>query len=182
MGGEAEALFVGGPLHFGEGGLPVMTTGELAEIAARISAAERRAMAAERETTDRLIATFLNDQIGATFEARIAGVTRAGLFVKLDETGADGFVPAATLGRERYHYDESMHAMAAARSGEMYRLGDHVSVKLIEAAPLAGALRFEMISEGTARTRATTAAKAPKSRWRDNKPPFPKGKRKPHKR
>ena len=52
-------------------------------------------MAAERETIDRLIAHYLADRIGATFEGRISGVTRAGLFVKLDETGADGFVPAA---------------------------------------------------------------------------------------
>ena len=58
--------------------------------------AERRAMAAERETNDRLIAHFLADRIGATFEGHISGVTRAGLFVKLDDTGADGFIPAGT--------------------------------------------------------------------------------------
>ncbi len=153
-------------LHLGEGGLPHMEAGELAEIAARISAAERRAMAAERETTDRLIATHLKDQIGAEFEARISGVTRAGLFVKLNETGADGFVPASTLGRERFVYDETIHAMTS-RSGEMYRLGDHVTVKLMEVAPLAGALRFEMVSEGAQRRgRVSTAAK-PHKPYRD---------------
>ncbi len=66
----------------------------LAEIAANISATERRAMKAERETADRLIAHFLADRVGATFEGHISGVTRAGLFVELDETGADGFIPA----------------------------------------------------------------------------------------
>ena len=86
-------------LDLGPGGLPDMGREHLAEIAARISAAERRAMAAERETTDRLIATFLAEQIGASFEGRISGVTHAGLFVKLADTGADGFMPAATLGR-----------------------------------------------------------------------------------
>ena len=70
----------------------------LGEIAARISAAERRAMTAERETVDRLVAQFLADRVGATFEGHISGVTRAGLFVKLDETGADGFIPARTIG------------------------------------------------------------------------------------
>ena len=70
----------------------------LGEIAAQISATERRAMKAERETVDRLIAHFLADRIGATFDGHISGVTRAGLFVKLDETGADGFVPARTIG------------------------------------------------------------------------------------
>ena len=57
-------------------------------------------MAAERETTDRLIAAFLADRVGAEFDARISGVTRAGLFVRLRETGADGFVPAATIGND----------------------------------------------------------------------------------
>ena len=66
----------------------------LGEVAARISAAERRAMKAERETFDRLLAHFLADRIGATFDGHISGVTRAGLFVKLDDTGADGFIPA----------------------------------------------------------------------------------------
>ena len=75
------------------------TSRALGEIAARISAAERRAMAAERETVERLIAHFLADRIGASFAGRIGGVTRAGLFVKLDDTGADGFIPAATLGQ-----------------------------------------------------------------------------------
>ena len=82
-------------------------TAALGEIAARISAAERRAMTAERETVDRLIAHFLADRIGATFEGRISGVTRAGLFVKLDETGADGFIPARTIGNEYFRYEEA---------------------------------------------------------------------------
>ena len=68
-------------------------------------------MLAERETNDRLIAHFLADRIGATFEGRISGVTRAGLFVKLRETGADGFVPARTIGDEYFRYDEEGHAM-----------------------------------------------------------------------
>ncbi|MBM3551196.1 MAG: ribonuclease R [Alphaproteobacteria bacterium] len=137
-------------LKLGEGALPDMPAGELAEIAARISAAERRAMAAERETVDRLIAHHLADQIGARFSARISGVTRSGLFVRLAETGADGFVPAATLGREYYAYDEAAHALTS-RSGVSYRLADVIEVRLIEAAPIAGALRFEVVSGGERR-------------------------------
>jgi ribonuclease R len=122
--------------------------GTLNEIAARISAAERRAMKAERETVDRLVAHFLADRVGAQFDGRISGVTRAGLFVKLDGTGADGFIPARTIGDEYYRYEEAMHAMVGNRSGETYRLGDRVTVRLVEAAPVAGALRFELLSEG----------------------------------
>ncbi len=134
---------------FGDDGLPQsQDQAGLAEIAAQISAAERRAMKAERETVDRLIAHHLADRIGASFEGRISGVTRAGLFVKLDHTGADGFVPARTIGQEYFRYEEKLHAMVGSRSGESYRLGDRVTVKLVEAAPVAGALRFELLSEG----------------------------------
>jgi ribonuclease R len=136
-------------LKLGKGGLPegedVRTLGE---IAARISAAERRAMTAERETVDRLIAHFLADRVGATFTGHISGVTRAGLFVKLDETGADGFVPARTVGTEYFRYHEDRHALVGNDSGETYRLGDKITVRLVEAAPVAGALRFEILSEG----------------------------------
>jgi ribonuclease R len=136
-------------LKLGDGGLPDSADREqLAEIAAEISATERRAMVAERETKDRLIAHFLADRVGAAFDGRISGVTRAGLFVKLHETGADGFVPARTIGDEYFHYDEAHHAMVGRHSGETYRLGDSVTVRLVEAAPVAGALRFELLSEG----------------------------------
>jgi ribonuclease R len=120
----------------------------LAEVAARISAAERRAMTAERETVDRLIAHFLSEKIGATFTGRIGGVVRSGLFVKLDETGADGFVPAGTLGNDYFAYNEAAHALVGQSSAMAYRLGDRVTVKLVEAVPVAGALRFELLSEG----------------------------------
>jgi ribonuclease R len=136
-------------LKLGGDGLPESADRkQLAEIAAEISATERRAMLAERETNDRLIAHFLVDRVGATFEGRISGVTRAGLFVKLHETGADGFVPARTIGDEYFHYDEARHSMVGRHSGETYRLGDAVTVKLVEAAPVAGALRFELLSQG----------------------------------
>ena len=136
-------------LGLGEGALPETETLEtLSEIAAQISATERRAMKAERETADRLIAHFLADRIGATFQGRISGVTRAGLFVKLSDTGADGLIPIRTLGTEYYNYDETRHALVGSRSGAMHRLGDVVDVRLVEAAPVAGALRFELLSEG----------------------------------
>jgi ribonuclease R len=116
-------------------------------------------MKAERETADRLIAHHLADRIGATFQGRISGVTRAGLFVKLEDTGADGLIPIRTLGTEYYNYDESRHALVGSRSGAMHRLGDVVDVRLVEAAPVAGALRFELLSQGQV---------APRGRKRDS--------------
>ena len=137
-------------LGLGEGALPESETPEsLSEVAAEISVTERRAMKAERETADRLIAHFLADRIGASFQGRISGVTRAGLFVKLSDTGADGLIPIRTLGTEYFNYDETRHALVGTRSGAMHRLGDVVDVRLVEAAPVAGALRFELLSEGS---------------------------------
>jgi ribonuclease R len=136
-------------LKLGDDGLPQdADVKTLIEIATQISVTERRAMLAERETADRLIAHFLADRIGATFEGRISGVTRAGLFVKLRDTGADGFIPARTIGDEYFRFEERSHAMVGNHSGAIYRLGDAVTVKLVEAAPVAGALRFELVSEG----------------------------------
>ena len=135
-------------LRLGQDGLRDQTIPELAAIASDISAFERRAMAAERDTIDRLIAFHLSSQIGSVFKGRVAGVTRSGLFVKLDETGADGYVPAASLGVDYYAYEEGLQALVGQGTGEAWRLGDLVEVRLIEAAPVAGALRFEMLSEG----------------------------------
>jgi ribonuclease R len=135
-------------LKLGPGGLTPAEIEELDGIAERISQAERRAMAAERETVDRLIAIHLSGRLGATFPGRISGVTRAGLFVKLAETGADGFIPASTIGRDYYVYVEAQHALIGERTGESYRLGDTVEVKLVEVFPMAGALRFQLASEG----------------------------------
>ncbi len=135
-------------LKLGEDGLPPGATVEtLGKVATSISAAERRALAAERETFDRLVAHFLADRLGATFAGHISGVIRSGLFVKLDDLGADGFIPAATLGNEYFRYHERSHALIGDATGESFRLGDAVTVRLVEAAPVAGALRFEMLGD-----------------------------------
>ncbi|MEM7565921.1 MAG: ribonuclease R [Pseudomonadota bacterium] len=137
-------------LGLGDGGLTDTEIGRLEETGEHISATERRAMLAERETTDRLIAGFLADQVGAKFSGKVTGVTKAGLFVRLAETGADGFVPISQLGDEYYRYDEVTQAVAGEESGTGYQLGDAVEVRLVEAAPIAGALRFEILTRGRA--------------------------------
>ena len=96
------------------------------------------------------------------FNGRIGGVVGAGLFVNLEETGADGFVPAATLGRDYYVYDEVRHALIGERTGETFQMGDIVKVKLVEAAPVKGGLKFEIVGEGRKGER-------PKMRGRSNK-------------
>ncbi|MDF8353988.1 ribonuclease R [Ensifer adhaerens] len=142
-------------LGLGEGGLTPQEEAVLDDIAAEISTFERRAMAAERDTVDRLIAHHLNGRVGEEFDGRVSGVTKAGLFVTLPAYGADGFVPISTLGRDYFIYDEAHQALSGEKTGLGYRLGDPVRVKLVEAVPLAGALRFEMISEGRKMPTAT---------------------------
>ncbi len=155
-------------LRLGAGGLEDFEVPQLPEVSKAISDAERRAMAAERETVDRLIAAHLADRIGATFSGRVAGVARSGLFVRLAETGADGFVPVSSLQSDFYHHVEALHALVGKRTGETFSLGDLVEVRLVEAIPSAGALRFEMLSEGK-KTRVATMRAAPKrpgKRWK----------------
>jgi ribonuclease R len=137
-----------GSLGLGEGAITPEEEGQLDDIAAEISTFERRAMAAERDTINRLIAHHLAERVGQEFKGRVSGVTKAGLFVTLPTYGADGFVPISTLGNDYFHYDESRQALIGEKTGLGYQLGDAVDVKLAEAIPLAGALRFEMLSEG----------------------------------
>jgi ribonuclease R len=151
---------------------------QLTQISEQISAAERRAMAAERETVDRLIAYFLADRVGASFPGRIAGVNRAGLFVRLDDTGADGFIPVATMERDHYIHDEGQMTLTGRRTGESFRLGDRVEVRLVEAVPLAGALRFELLSEGRYVEPASSFGKRRGRRLAGHAPPPRSGPRK----
>ncbi|WP_455481384.1 ribonuclease R [Bartonella sp. B12(2025)] len=119
----------------------------LAEIATQISLYERRAMIAERETIDRLVAHYLADKIGRTFTGRVSGVTKAGLFISLDKLNADGFVHISTLKNDYYYFDEVQHILVGKRSHKGYQLSDTVEVKLITVQPFSGSLCFELLTE-----------------------------------
>jgi ribonuclease R len=161
-------------LRLGDDGLTDNEMSRLDQIAEQVTMCERRSMAAE----ERYIAAFLADRVGATFEARISGVTRFGAFVKLTETAADGLVPISKLAAERFMHDEKAHALVGERSGERYLLGQKVQVRLEEATPISGGLLFEMISDplpaqpGWRRTRGPSAP----SQKRGFRPP-PRGKK-----
>jgi ribonuclease R len=137
-------------LKLGGDGLGDREMGKLGETAEHISMTERRAMAAERDSNDRYVAAFMQDRIGAVFDGRITGVTRFGLFLRLADTGAEGLLPARSLGFEYFRHDEKRHAMIGDRTGTEYKLGDIVSVKLVEAAPLTGGMRFELAESAAA--------------------------------
>ena len=117
----------------------------LAETGEHISMTERRSMMAERDTTDRYLAAYLADRVGAEFAGAIAGVARFGLFVKLDETGADGLVPISSLGREYFRFDPDAQTLTGETSRRVLGLGQRVLVRLAEAAPITGGLLFELL-------------------------------------
>jgi len=117
------------------------------ETAQHISQTERTSMAAERDATSRYISAFLADRVGGTFEGRITGVTRFGLFIRLDETQADGLAPITSLGNEYWAHDETAHALVGADSGYRFPLGMRVEVRLEEATPISGGLLFSVITD-----------------------------------
>jgi len=134
-------------LGLGSDGLTDKEISQLEGTAEHIVMTERRAMAAERDANDRYVAAFLADRTGAMFTGRITGVTKFGLFVRLEETGADGLVPVRDLGDEYFIHDDRTHALVGQRTGKRWTLGRTVDVRLLEAVPLTGGLLFEMLSE-----------------------------------
>lgn len=131
----------------GDGGLDEAEVARIDEIAEHISQTERTSMEAERSAIDRFTAAYLSEKIGATFNGRITGVTKFGLFVELNESGADGIVPMRSLKNDFYHHDEDQHALIGKRSGIIFRLGAPVTVKLLEADGLTGSTVLEMAGD-----------------------------------
>ena len=148
-------------MQMGPDGLSDENAARMEELAEHLSTTERRSMAAEREATDRYLAHFMADRVGAEFEGRIAGLNKAGLFIKLAETGADGFVPISKLSDEYWVHDERSQALVTRGSGRRYEMGQEVSVRLAEATPLTGGLLLEMLSKPLAKK---AGSKAPASR------------------
>ncbi|PHP28361.1 ribonuclease R [Limimaricola cinnabarinus] len=130
---------------WGKDGLSDHDLERLDETAKHISDTERRSMLAERDTTDRYLAAFMSDRIGAELSGRISGIARFGVFVKLDETGADALVPIRSLGAEFFHYDAEDQTLMGSDSGRVVALGQRVVARLVEAAPISGGLIAELV-------------------------------------
>ncbi len=130
--------------RLGEGGLPPGEDGKFEQIGAQISMLERRAMEAERDTVDRYVAAFLADRVGQLVECRITGVQPFGFFATVTDLGGDGLVLAKDLGQEYFRYDEAAKSLVGEHSGETYRIGQKLTLRLAEANPVSGSLRFEL--------------------------------------
>ena len=150
---------------WGKDGLSPSEIESLDATAQHISDTERRSMVAERDTNDRYLAAFLSERLGEEFTGRISGIARFGVFVKLDETGADGLVPMRALGREYFHFDRERGTLMGADTGRIIALGQRVTVRLAEAAPVSGGLAFDIVDiEGAKVSKgpATSRGKPPR--------------------
>jgi len=140
----------------GDGGLPPGEEERFEQIGEQISMLERRAMEAERETVDRYVAAYLADQVGQLVECRISGVQPFGFFATVEDLGGDGLLLARDLGREYFRYDEGAKQLVGEESGDVYRIGQRLTLRLAEANPVSGSLRFEL-PEGSYGGRAAPA-------------------------
>lgn len=129
----------------GDGALPGNDAGRFTEFGEHLSFCERRAVAAERNAMDRYVANFMAQHVGATFGARISSVTRFGLFISVDGSGADGLIPIRNIGQEFFRHDEGRQLLIGERTGETYGLGDRLKVKLVEASVATGGLLFDIV-------------------------------------
>jgi ribonuclease R len=136
-------------LRLGPGGLPADAGAKFVESGEHISVTERRAAAAEREAVDRYVTAFLSDRVGASFAAKVSGVTRFGLFVSLLDSGADGLIPVRSLPEDYYVHDEIHHALVGKRTRRTFQLGQSLNVMLHEANTLTGSMVFHLAEAGT---------------------------------
>ncbi|HEY9081540.1 ribonuclease R [Magnetovibrio sp.] len=134
-------------LKLGEGGLEDDHK-DFKDQGEHLSVTERNAAGAERDAVDRFTALYLSDKVGNIFKGRINGVTRFGVFVTLDETGADGLVPIRSLGEDFFVHDEHNHVLWGRETGYEYHLGDKVEVLIVEADPITGSTVFQITQGG----------------------------------
>jgi ribonuclease R len=152
-----------GALKLGDGALTKDMGANFVAWGEHISQTERRAMLAERDAMDRYMALYMKDRVGASFPARVAGVTRFGLFVSLDETGAQGLVPIRSLGQDYFEHDEARHTLTGRSTNEVFALGDKVTATLIDADAITGSLLFRIDDhEGTTRPRTGAGFNGPR--------------------
>ena len=138
----------------GEGGLPPADAEHFERIGEQISGLERRAMEAERETVDRYVAAYLSDQRGQVVLCRITGVQPFGFFATVAEFGGDGLVPVSTIGDEYFRYDEKAQQLIGEETGTAYRQGQKLKLRIAEADPVSGSLRFELPDQPAIASRA----------------------------
>ena len=168
-------------LKLGSGGLideDGDLTADLEDLGDHISATERRAAAAERDAEERYLSAYLKDRIGERFGGVINGVSRFGLFVTVDDIGADGLIPISSLPNDYYVHDEERHRLFGSSTGNTFELGEHVFMTLAEASPVTGGLLFHILETGQMQRARPARLKHAKHKNKKNKSGARKSKRK----
>ena len=143
----------------GPGGLTEGEAAGMERIGEGISALERRAMEAERDTIDRYVAAFLAERVGDVVEARITGVTNFGFFATVEGIGGDGLMPVRDIGGEYFRFDEKARTLVGEHSGTIFASGQRLQLRLADANPVSGGLRFEMVDGKAERPERDTGVK-----------------------
>ncbi len=152
--------------RWGDDGLTDEQIERLESTAQHISETERRSMMAERDTTDRYLAAFLSERIGSEFEGKVSGIAKFGIFIRLDDSGADAMVPIATIGREYFHYDRETNTLMGSNTGMEISVGLRAKVKLTEAAPITGGIAGELLELDGAKVEVGAGRGGPRGRGR----------------
>ena len=109
------------------------TPAEMGAMAVHCSQRERRAEEAERDVDERFKCAWMSKHVGSEFDGVVTGVTSFGLFVELDESRVSGLVHISQLANDYYHFDPARKLLKGERTGEQFRLGDHVRVQVLRA-------------------------------------------------
>ncbi|WP_299774275.1 ribonuclease R [uncultured Tateyamaria sp.] len=166
---------------WGKDGLTPEDIENLEKTGTHISDTERRSMVAERDTTDRYLAAYLSERVGDELEGRVAGIAKFGIFVKLDDSGADGLVPMRSIGAEYFHFDREANTLMGSDTGMIIGLGQRATVRLAEAVPVTGGIALELLTlDGQAlpRGRRSPAGRSPRRKPANAKRRSDKAKRK----
>ncbi|MEL7131975.1 MAG: ribonuclease R [Pseudomonadota bacterium] len=150
---------------WGKDGLTPEDTEHLDKTGTHISDTERRSMVAERDTTDRYLAAYLSERVGDELEGRVAGIAKFGIFVKLDDSGADGLVPMRSIGAEYFHFDREANTLMGSDTGMIISLGQRATVRLAEAVPVTGGIALELLAldgQSLPRGRQSQAGRSPR--------------------
>ena len=143
---------------------------QLPEIAEHSSKMERRAVDAERDTDELKKAEYMEDKIGEEYDGIISSVTNFGMFVELANT-IEGLVHVSYMTDDYYRFDERHYAMIGERTGNVYRIGDEITVRVVKVNKDEHSIDFEIVGmKGTRRRERPEAPKVFKTGSETHKP------------
>ncbi|MDD4930395.1 MAG: ribonuclease R [Gallionella sp.] len=125
-------------------------TQKWSELGVHCSMTERRADDATRDVEAWLKCFYMRDHLGSVFTGTVSSVTGFGMFVSLDDLYVEGLVHISELGKDYFHFDATRHHLLGERTGQSYRLGDRVEVRVVKVDMESTKIDFVLQSEADA--------------------------------